>query len=194
MLTLSLKNRSPKKRRKRKANLLYIALLISDRGRRDEKVGEKMNSLYSEIGLRLKQIRNDLKMSQMAFSRMLDTPPSTYSRLERGILPLHPIQMKILYQKFKVSADWLVTGEGKKSVSERSDEKIKNSFTESEKEKDVLELEDFLRICPSFIKELKLKLKQYYKEKKESLDKALNKEGIAFLKRFPRKKRNETTP
>lgn len=151
-----------------------------------------MNSLYSEIGLRLKQIRKDLKISQMAFSRMLDTPPSTYSRLERGILPLHPLQMKILNKKFKVSADWLVTGEGKKSVSERLDEKIKNGITESEKEKDVRELENFLRIYPGYIKELKLKLKKYYKEKKEVLNEALNKEGIAFLKRFPRKKKNET--
>lgn len=72
----------------------------------------KKTDLMIEIGTRLKQFRNNLDLSQRDLSKRLDISQTYYSMLERGKLPLSPLIMRIIFEHFNISLDWLITGEG----------------------------------------------------------------------------------
>jgi transcriptional regulator with XRE-family HTH domain len=81
-----------------------------------------MKPLNVEIGKRLKEIRKNLNLPQHQFCQLFDISQSNYSRLERGFVDMNPLVMRILYEQYKVSVEWLImgTGEKYKKTSSRS--------------------------------------------------------------------------
>jgi transcriptional regulator with XRE-family HTH domain len=142
-----------------------------------------MNDLNIEIGLRLKQIRKDHHMSQGTFSNKLNISPSHYSRIERGILPLNPLEMDTIVKQFLISINWLITGQGEKSAPKWLKDKIINNVISNDEE--VQELVNFLKTFPMYKNQLITFMEKFLAENKESL----NKESKAFLKRFTRQKK-----
>ena len=68
--------------------------------------------LKTEVGSRLRQVREQLNLSQADLARELDMEPGAIDHIERGrTFPLFPI-LAGLVKRRRVSADWLVSGEG----------------------------------------------------------------------------------
>lgn len=145
----------------------------------------KMNHLNTEIGSRLKEIREDFNLSQSQFSQLLNISISRCVNLERGLLPLTPLEIKTIQKEFQTSIDWLISGEGEKSIPKRLKEIIMNIYKENNGEDE--DMEYLLMIFPDFMKGLKLSLKEFLERNRP----ALNEETIEFLNRFTGQKKNE---
>lgn len=60
----------------------------------------------------LKEIRKNTGLTQQEFAKELDVALSTVASVENGTREISKSVMKVLIDKYKVSANWLLTGEG----------------------------------------------------------------------------------
>lgn len=77
----------------------------------------------------LKEIRKNTGLTQQEFAKELDVALSTVASVENGTREISKSVMKVLIEKYKVSANWLLTGEGEMFTSpdtEVSKEQITN--------------------------------------------------------------------
>ena len=66
------------------------------------------------MGSRIREIREDAKISQEAFATILRISQPNLSLIEKGIQPINRTTAKVLSLEFFVDEDWLETGEGDK--------------------------------------------------------------------------------
>jgi len=69
------------------------------------------------IGKRIKQIRNKLNISQKNFASELSTSAPKLSNYENGKYGVKTDMLEILYIKFNINLNWLVTGKGNMTVN-----------------------------------------------------------------------------
>lgn len=62
------------------------------------------------IGLRIKELRKDKKLTQKAVSEVINVDVSQFSKIERGILKPTLEHLMELSSNFNISLDWLVLG------------------------------------------------------------------------------------
>lgn len=60
----------------------------------------------------LKEIRKNTGLTQQEFAKELNVALSTVASVENGTREISKSVMKVLIEKYKVSANWLLTGEG----------------------------------------------------------------------------------
>ena len=60
----------------------------------------------------LKEIRKNTGLTQQEFAKELDVALSTVASVENGTREISKSVMKVLIEKYNVSANWLLTGEG----------------------------------------------------------------------------------
>ena len=114
--------------------------------RREKKNMRKSAVSKSTSALRLKNTRKGLGYTQDEFSEILGMTVSGYKKIESGENRISTAILQLLWEKFQVSADYLL-------------------FGESVKEKDVL---CQIMNCSDEVKlELYTRLKQYFVESKE---------------------------
>ncbi|NPU84410.1 MAG: helix-turn-helix domain-containing protein [Syntrophaceae bacterium] len=65
-----------------------------------------------KFGLRIKQLRNAVRLSQNAFAARILRNRSTIANIEGGIIELSPKIRREICDAFKVREDWILTGEG----------------------------------------------------------------------------------
>lgn len=70
-------------------------------------------SEVTEINLRLKKIRTELKMSQDDFARRLGFSRGVVANSELGRAEIRPLYLEQVCKEYNVSLNWLRTGEGK---------------------------------------------------------------------------------
>lgn len=68
--------------------------------------------LRKKIGQRVKKIRKEKGLTQNEMVSHFKCGRSNYSKMESGQIMPGASLMAILHTKFKVSLDWLITGEG----------------------------------------------------------------------------------
>lgn len=84
-----------------------------------------------EIGKRIKEIRNDKKLSQREFAKRLTLSQNHISYLEKGIRKITEKFINDLCKEYNVNKEWLLTGTGEKYIDmieglNIDDEEIKN--------------------------------------------------------------------
>jgi transcriptional regulator with XRE-family HTH domain len=80
------------------------------------------DSLLEEIGLRLKEIRTEVNLSQDDFSIQLDVFQSSISAIEKGQRKISPEIVIKLHEKYEINISWLFTGKGEMRLVEPADE------------------------------------------------------------------------
>ena len=65
-----------------------------------------------EIGIRLKQLRKALKLTQVEFALRLKVSKGFLSNLEKGIRQPSDQLLKLISYEFSSSENWLISGEG----------------------------------------------------------------------------------
>ena len=73
-----------------------------------KKHGEPINV---EIGQRLKTVRIMNGYTQEEFAEALSVSVVQYNRLENGLFAIGPDKLRVLYNSYKISPTFLVTGE-----------------------------------------------------------------------------------
>ncbi len=110
-----------------------------------------MNS--KAVGLRIKSLRAEKGMKQADLAKRLDVKPTTISKIEVGENMPTPTILVELRRIFSVSTDWILTGEGARSIA---------VFGEHEEE--VMALFDCIKKVPAL---LHSQLGSYYAFKAE---------------------------
>lgn len=72
---------------------------------------EKNKSISSEIGKRLKEVRQTHKLKQADMSKIFGISVAAYSKIETGINELTAKHLLTLKREFEVSIDWLLFGD-----------------------------------------------------------------------------------
>ncbi len=80
--------------------------------------------LKKEIGVRLRQIRKKLGLTQEDIVTYLDIGRANYSRIEKGEVFPNPTIFEVLYQRFNVSLEWVVCNIGQMFRGEDEQEQI----------------------------------------------------------------------
>lgn len=70
------------------------------------------------IGHRLAQVRAELKISQTIMAQQLGVAQSTLSLLEKGQSSLNSELLAALLDHYRISADWMITGEGPQYIKD----------------------------------------------------------------------------
>jgi transcriptional regulator with XRE-family HTH domain len=65
------------------------------------------------LGRRLRELRG-FDLTQEEFARQLETSQSQLSKYERGVAAPPADMLFLVMQRFRVSVDWLLTGEGER--------------------------------------------------------------------------------
>lgn len=65
------------------------------------------------LGRRLRELRG-FDLTQEEFARQLETSQSQLSKYERGVAAPPADVLFLVMQRFRVSIDWLLTGEGER--------------------------------------------------------------------------------
>lgn len=78
----------------------------------------------------LKEIRKNTGLTQQEFAKELDVALSTVASVENGTREISKSVMKILIEKYKVSANWLLTGEGEMFTTPENTEVSKEQITD----------------------------------------------------------------
>ena len=76
------------------------------------------NQPQSSPAIRLKKIRNEFRLNQKEFAEKLRFNQSYYSELERAKKAMTIQALKALIERFNVSADWMLTGQGPMLLNE----------------------------------------------------------------------------
>lgn len=74
----------------------------------NKKYNKKIYLNSKTIGLKLKKIRNFLKLSQDKFADKCSMAQSTYSHYENGINLITSLNLYIISKTYNVSMDWLI--------------------------------------------------------------------------------------
>ena len=74
----------------------------------------------------LKAIRKSTGMTQQEFASHLDISLSSVANIENGSREISKAMMKSLIEKYNVSAEWLLTGEGAMFISEETMPAVRN--------------------------------------------------------------------
>lgn len=77
----------------------------------------------------LKEIRKNTGLTQQEFAKELDVALSTVASVENGTREISKSVMKVLIEKYKVSANWLLTGEGEMFTTPENTEVSKEQIT-----------------------------------------------------------------
>ena len=77
----------------------------------------------------LKEIRKNTGLTQQEFAKELDVALSTVASVENGTREISKPVMKVLIEKYKVSANWLLTGEGEMFTTPENTEVSKEQIT-----------------------------------------------------------------
>ena len=77
----------------------------------------------------LKEIRKNTGLTQQEFAKELDVALSTVASVENGTREISKSVMKVLIEKYKVSANWLLTGEGEMFTTSENTEVSKEQIT-----------------------------------------------------------------
>jgi len=93
--------------------------------------------MSNEVGLRLKEIRMKLKISQVELGKVLGINGSAVAKYENGVCSLNTRMLNILATKYNVSMDYLVSGRGTLFYGDKESNRIKNIIRE---DKDLAEL------------------------------------------------------
>lgn len=67
---------------------------------------------FSHIGLRIKQLRKTLDVSQQEFVDGLDISRAALSQIEGNIINLSLELLTKIVSKYNISADWVISGQG----------------------------------------------------------------------------------
>ena len=68
-----------------------------------------------EIGLRVKEVREKMKMTQEEFSVQLNVSAQYISDVERGVAGLSILVAADIHKYYCISSDWLLTGDTEKN-------------------------------------------------------------------------------
>ena len=77
----------------------------------------------------LKEIRKNTGLTQQEFAKELDVALSTVASVENGTREISKSVMKVLIEKYKVSANWLLTGEGEMFTTSDTEVATKEQIT-----------------------------------------------------------------
>ena len=77
----------------------------------------------------LKEIRKNTGLTQQEFAKELDVALSTVASVENGTREISKSVMKVLIEKYKVSANWLLTGEGEMFTTSDTEVSTKEQIT-----------------------------------------------------------------
>ena len=77
----------------------------------------------------LKEIRKNTGLTQQEFAKELNVALSTVASVENGTREISKSVMKVLIEKYKVSANWLLTGEGEMFTTPENTEVSKEQIT-----------------------------------------------------------------
>lgn len=87
--------------------------------------GRKKITKNPEMALRLKQVRQEIHLTQEEFGQILGMSRNSVANLEGCRTQFKDMNMKLLYYAFGVSEDWLKTGKGPMFVSKDKPPKTK---------------------------------------------------------------------
>ena len=120
------------------------------------------------VGIRLRELRKSLKLSQLEFSASLNVTQSAISQIEKNIIsPSFDILTKISNTYF-INLNWLITGEGSMFLSDQKNENLnKSSSLES---KEVSELQKKISDLEKEIKAIEFLNNKFEKKNKELSD------------------------
>lgn len=79
----------------------------------------ELKEVNVQVGKRLKEIRENLGLTQEAFSEVLDVDAAHYRKLEKGKYGVSLDKIMILYNRFRVDPTYLITGDKKETVDLR---------------------------------------------------------------------------
>ena len=71
-----------------------------------------MDTTDTDIGRRLRSVRDVNKNTQAEIAELLKVTKSTVSKYERGALSLTPSNINRLCNRFNINHNWLLTGNG----------------------------------------------------------------------------------
>lgn len=77
---------------------------------------------------RVKEIRNDFKMSQTAFAESLGITRDGVAGYESGRTNLSKTMIKLICHEFKVNENWLINGIGEKYINIQSTDSVVESL------------------------------------------------------------------
>ncbi|MDE6029330.1 MAG: helix-turn-helix domain-containing protein [Clostridiales bacterium] len=66
------------------------------------------NNLKNEVGIRLKELRQQLNMTQRDVAKALGVSQPVYQRFEKGIFECNYTQLVALCKLYDISADYLL--------------------------------------------------------------------------------------
>ncbi len=105
------------------------------------------------INVRIKQVRELLKLTQKELANKLEIGQSTVADVEKGRIYPNPIYIEKLHEIFDINLNWLICGSGKmkKDFSIVENSQIKFRFSEPEaqyaiKDKYIESLEEISRL------------------------------------------------
>lgn len=75
-------------------------------------------------GERVKEVRDAVGLTMVAFGEKIGIGSSSVSKIEKGVVGLTDSIAKLICREFKVSLDWLRTGEGEMFVTLSQAEKL----------------------------------------------------------------------
>jgi len=137
--------------------------------------------MKSEIGKRLRQIREHYHLSQTSFGKRLDIQYQHVSKYERGeSVPTWENLIKLI-RYFNVNVNWLLTGEGTIFQKPESDEPDQDNFSRSFGDEE-FSLEDYLKTDQNLRRVLS-DFVMKYKDAREAADRlVLKTEALKKLK------------
>lgn len=77
-----------------------------------------------EVGERIRELRNELGLSQEEFAEKLEMQRSSISKIEQGQVPLTEKNQKLICREFNASKEWISEGKGKKFKDDYEAESI----------------------------------------------------------------------
>ena len=130
------------------------------------------NRFFVDFSLRLRAIREALKMSQAAFSKEVEVSLPTYVRYEATLMMPKVHILSLLIEKFNVNVEWLLTGQGDmfKPKEDPSFQKGKKILIQDPRYIELLELMEIPIIEQSILVKL-LEAKQIFKHLIEAMKK-----------------------
>lgn len=74
--------------------------------------------MENAVGIRVRELREFLNLSQHEFAIQIDTVNATISRMESGATPVSKKSIRKIIEAFGVSEKWLTKGEGEMEITE----------------------------------------------------------------------------
>jgi transcriptional regulator with XRE-family HTH domain len=125
----------------------------------------------SQIGARLKSIRNELKLNQNRLGKLLNVSQGAVSRVEGGVQKLDAVMLAKLNNLYDININWLLTNKGSKFATSPGQPK-EDASTASKLNKRVNEIlssgnQDAIALLKVNIKNLKRTIEKERKQQEE---------------------------